>query len=49
MSDVFDPLAETEVDVGDGVGVGVDAVVAAVLEVVSVLDVPPLTVGVTLN
>jgi hypothetical protein len=44
LPDVFDPEAETLVDV-----VEVGAVVAAVLDDVSVVDVPPVTVGVTLN
>jgi hypothetical protein len=42
--DVFDPEAETFVVV-----VELGAVVADVLDVVSVLDAPPFTVGVTLN
>jgi hypothetical protein len=44
LPDVFDPEAETLVVV-----VELGAVVADVLDVVSVLDVPPFTVGVTLN
>jgi hypothetical protein len=43
VSDVFDPAAATEVAVGAGV------LIADVLELVSVVEVPPLTVGVTLN
>jgi hypothetical protein len=43
--EVFEPAADTAVVVGVGVGV----VVAEVLDVVSVLEVPPFTVGVTLN
>ena len=45
LPDVFDPAADTAVVVGVGVGV---VVAADVLEVVSVLEVPPLTVGVVL-
>jgi hypothetical protein len=45
LPEVFDPEAETAVVVGVGVGV----VDADVLELVSVLDVPPFTVGMTLN
>jgi hypothetical protein len=40
---VFDPAAETDVGVGAGV------VIAEVLEDVSVLEDPPLTLGVLLN
>ena len=40
---VFDPAAETDV------GVGAGAVIAEVLEDVSVLELPPLTLGVLLN
>lgn len=45
VSEVFDPEAFTIVAVGVGAGV----VIADVLDVVSVLDVPPLTFGVLLN
>jgi hypothetical protein len=47
LPEVFEPAADTAVGVGVGVGAGV--VVADVLELVSVLEVPPFTVGVTLN
>jgi hypothetical protein len=43
LPDVFDPEAETAVVVGLG------AVVAEVVDDVSVLEVPPFTVGCTLN
>lgn len=45
VSELFDPASETEV----AVGVGVGALIAEVLELVSVLEDPPLTFGATLN